>query len=141
MHESRPEAAHEDLAGGSITNNGTHDNARRVTFTGEQIDSLLWALIAGEIHPGTVSSVLLSWYHAGHRDGRASREGEVRQAKWEADRLWLLTFAPADRRTYLLERLDRFASIAYDEGEIDRHLEESFARWCASLDDVREATA
>jgi hypothetical protein len=120
-HESRPvKAAHEDLAGGSITSNGGTNASTHVA--------------------DPLGAEGRAW-RRGYRAALDACEARIRQAKWDADRLWLLTFAPADRRGYLLSRLDRFAAIAYDEGEIDRHLEESFTRWCASLDNVREVTA
>ncbi|MBD8013178.1 hypothetical protein H9633_12870 [Microbacterium sp. Re1] len=69
-------------------------------------------------------------------DGRQQMEPEVRAAKLDADRLWLRSFGEADRREYLLDRLDRAATLA-NRPDVDDVLDEAWRVYCASLNDVR----
>lgn len=93
-------------------------------------------LASGTLSLTALPASLFALYELGVTDGRQQMEPEVRAAKLEADRLWLRCFGEAERRDYLLDRLDRAASLA-NRPDVDDVLDEAWRIYCASLNDVR----
>lgn len=75
-------------------------------------------------------------YRRGFRDGLAASAERVRQAEWEASRLYILAFTPRERHELLLNRLDA-ALDATAAGDIDALLDRAWRNYLAGLDDVR----
>ena len=100
------------------------------------IDGWVTRLASGTLSLAALPASLFALYELGVTDGRVQREGEVRVAKLEADRLWLRCFGDADRRDYLLDRLDRAAALA-NRPDVDDILDEAWRIYCESLSDVR----
>lgn len=90
----------------------------------------------GTLSLAALPAPLFALYELGVNDGRQQREYEIRAAKLEADRLWLRCFGEADRRDYLLNRLDQAAALA-NRPDVDDVLDEAWRLYCASLNDVR----
>lgn len=136
--ESRPEAASEDLAGGSIyTDSSAYFGHLRISRTAsETITGWVDRLASGTLSLAALPAPLFALYELGVTDGRQQMEPDVRAAKLDADRLWLRCFGEADRREYLLDRLDRAATLA-NRPDVDDVLDEAWRIYCASLNDVR----
>lgn len=102
----------------------------------ETISEWVARLAAGTLSLAALPHSLFALYELGVLDGRRQMQPEVRAAKLEADRLWLRCFGDADRREYLLGRLDRAAALA-NRPDVDDVLDEAWRIYCASLSDVR----
>lgn len=128
----------EDLAGGSICSDSTaYFGHLRISRTAsETISGWVDRLASGTLSLAALPHSLFALYELGVTDGRQQMEPEVRAAKLEADRLWLRSFGEADRRDYLLDRLDRAAALA-NRPDVDDVLDEAWRIYCASLNDVR----
>lgn len=130
----------ENSAGGRVRFDSTPDRFAplRISDRAEStIQGWVEALIADDISLAALPPSLHRLYQLGVADGRSQRDDDVRVAQLEADRLWLLAFGDKDRREYLLERLDRIATMADPDVELD----DVFQRYCASLTDVRQEVA
>lgn len=141
--ESRPEAASEDLAGGLIYTEYPTDyfTPRKISeAAGRTINQWVDELCADTMSLVALPASLFALYQLGVRDGRMQREPEVRAAKLEADRLWLISFGEKERKAYLLDRLDRAAELA-NRPDVDDVLDEAWRLYCASLGDVRAAVS
>ena len=77
-------------------------------------------------------------YRRGFRDGLAVSAQKVRQAEWEASRLYILAFTPKDRQAFLLDRLDA-ALDATAAGDIDALLDRAWRNYLAGLDSVHRS--
>lgn len=131
-------AAPEDLAGGSIYPDSTaYFGHLRISHTAsETIRGWVDRLAAGTLSLSALPASLFALYELGVLDGRHQMQPEVRAAKLEADRLWLRCFGEADRREYLLGRLDQAAALA-NRPDVDDVLDETWRVYCESLGDVR----
>ncbi|MBD8012662.1 hypothetical protein H9633_10170 [Microbacterium sp. Re1] len=136
--ESHPKVAPEDLAGGSISLDSTaYFGHLRISRTAsDTITGWVDQLAAGTLSLTALPASLFALYELGVTDGRQQMEPELQAAKLEADRLWLRCFGEAERREYLLDRLDRAASLA-NRPDVDDVLDEAWRIYCASLNDVR----
>lgn len=114
----------------------------RLTITEAAAEALTaWhdGLVLGEIPIWRLPGPVAAFYEAGLIDGARSRDHEVRTAKHEADRLWLIAFGDKEQRAYLLDRLDKVGElIAANPSATDDFLREVVAGYFASLDRVRE---
>ena len=135
-NESRPEAAIEDLAGELIFSNCPTNAPRTVGMTFAEADALLSRLLAGEVSIWQVPAVLASWFNAGASSRGIELADEVRQARWEADRLWLLALQVSERRDLLLGRLDA-AHEAVEAADVDDVLDAAWRTYCDGLEGVR----
>lgn len=140
--ESRPEAASEDLAGGLIYSQSTDyfEPLRVSEVASATITRWTERLASGSLSLSALPASLFGLYELGVQDGRQQMEPELRAAKLEADRLWLRCFGEADRREYLLDRLDHAAALA-NRPDVDDVLDEAWRIYCASLSDVRSAVS
>lgn len=137
--ESRPEAApvNPAVAAGFVSNDTDYLAPLRVSETASQtIDGWVTRLAAGTLSLAALPLPLFSLYELGVQDGRQQREPELRAAKLESDRLWLQCFGNAERREYLLSRLDRAAQLA-NRPDVDDVLDEAWRIYCDSLNNVR----
>lgn len=78
-------------------------------------------------------------YRRGFRDGLAASAQKVRQAEWEASRLYILAFAPKDRQAFLLDRLDA-ALDASVSGDVDALLDRAWRNYLDGLDNLHQIT-
>lgn len=92
------------------------------------IDAMLWAFVEGQISAAEVPICLLSWIEV----GRSEMRDALREARWEADRAWLMTYSPAARRDELLARLDAHADLVRTHG-VEAALDAAFAEWQTRL--------
>lgn len=92
------------------------------------IDAMLWAFVEDRISAADVPICLLSWLEV----GRAEMRDAVREARWEADRAWLMTYSAAERRDELLARLDAHADLVRTHG-VEAALDAAFAEWQTRL--------
>lgn len=109
----------------------------------KQLITWLEQVERGELERYQLPAALQAWFEhafaAGVERGRRSRDHEVRMLKHEADRLWLQTFSPEDRREYLLDRLDKIgALVAAHPTQPDDFLNEVITHYFTTLDNVRE---
>lgn len=111
----------------------------------ERIEAALWRVCAGEKSLAEMPSSLQAWYFIAHEHGQRSRDFEVLQLtnelareKLTADRLYLAAYSPAERRDYLLSRLDQ-AFIDADSDDVDNLISEAVERYLCSLETMRGA--
>lgn len=94
-------------------------------------------LASGALRLWQLPDAVVALYELGHTHGATSRDEEVHRLRVEADRQWLIAQPSAERREYLLERLDQAARLA-NRPDVDDVLDEAWRVYVASLDTLRE---
>ena len=90
---------------------------------------------SGPVPPADPLAGPAQLYRRGFRDGLAVSAQKVRQAEWEASRLYILAFTQKDRQAFLLDRLDA-ALDATVRGDVDALLDRAWQNYLAGLDNV-----
>lgn len=94
---------------------------------------------SGPVPPADPLAGPAQLYRRGFRDGLAASAQKVRQAEWEASRLYILAFTPKDRQAFLLDRLDA-AIDASVSGNVDALLDRAWRNYLAGLDNLHQIT-
>lgn len=71
------------------------------------LDATLWRLVLGEIGLHELTPALAGFYHVGHADGVASQAGLLRQARHDAERMYVLAFNDPILAKKVTERMER----------------------------------
>lgn len=107
---------------------GAPRNTDSLALHPTDIDTMLWAFVEDRISAAEVPLCLLAWLEV----GRSEMRDAVREARWEADRAWLMTYSAAERRDELLARLDAHADLVRTNG-VEAALDVAFQEWEQAL--------
>lgn len=107
------------------------------TEASRAIDAWAWGLADGSLRLWQLPDAINTLWTVAFEQGRRSRDEEVDALKFDADRLWLVSFGAKDRQQYLLDRLEQAADLA-NRPDVDDVLDETWRIYLASLDNLRE---